>query len=161
MTGVDPAAFRKAAGRLPTGIVVVGTCVDGIPHVMTVSAFTSVSLDPLLVLFCAEKIARFHDAVLAAGSWGVSVLGAEGEAASRWFASRGRPLADQLTGFAWTAGQVSGAALLDDAIATLECETTSTTDGGDHTVILGAVKAASRGADTGPLIYYDGQYRTL
>ncbi|HEV2239407.1 MAG TPA: flavin reductase, partial [Streptosporangiaceae bacterium] len=74
MTGVDPAAFRRAAGEFPTGIVVVSTSLDGTGHAMTVSAFTSVSLEPVLVLFCAEKIARFHDAVLEAGFWAVSVL---------------------------------------------------------------------------------------
>ena len=67
---------------------------------MTVSAFTSVSLDPLLVLFCAEKIARFHDAVLAAGTWAVSVLDEDSEKISRWLATRGRPLDGQLDGIA-------------------------------------------------------------
>ena len=67
MPAPDGGAFRRAAGRLPTGIVVVCTSLHGIGHAMTVSAFTSVSLEPLLVLFCAEKIARFHDAVLDAG----------------------------------------------------------------------------------------------
>src|SRR5712692_7481141 len=76
---VDAAAFRRAAGRFPTGIVVVATSLEGNGHAMTVSAFTSVSLDPLLVLFCAEKVARFHDAVLKAGIWSVSVLDEESE----------------------------------------------------------------------------------
>ncbi|MDQ1688876.1 MAG: 3-hydroxy-9,10-secoandrosta,3,5(10)-triene-9,17-dione monooxygenase reductase component [Frankiaceae bacterium] len=162
MEPVTTDAFRRAAGRYATGIVVVTAVVDGQQHAMTVNSFTSVSLDPLLVLFCAEKIARFHDAVLAAGSWGVSVLGADGEAASRWFASRGRPLDGQLTGFPWSPGAVCGAALLDEAIATLECQTVSTTDGGDHTVVIGSVLSATRGPeDVAPLIYYEGRYRTL
>ncbi len=96
MTAVDPAAFRRAAGQFPTGIVVASTSLDGNGHAMTVSAFTSVSLEPLLVLFCAEKIARFHDAVLAAGFWAVSVLDEESEKAARWLATRGRPLHGQL-----------------------------------------------------------------
>jgi flavin reductase (DIM6/NTAB) family NADH-FMN oxidoreductase RutF len=159
---VSTDAFRRAAGRYATGIVIVTAAVDGEQHAMTVNSFTSVSLDPLLVLFCAEKAARFHDAVLTAGSWGVSILGSEGEAVSRWFATRGRPLENQLQTVAWTPGPVCGAALLDDAIATLECETTSTADGGDHTVIVGAVRAVAVGAaDAAPLIYYEGRYRTL
>jgi flavin reductase (DIM6/NTAB) family NADH-FMN oxidoreductase RutF len=96
LTAPDAGAFRRAAGRFPTGIVVVATSVQGTGHAMTVSAFTSVSLDPLLVLFCAEKIARFHDAVLAAGIWSVSVLDEEAEKAARWLATRGRPLDGQL-----------------------------------------------------------------
>ena len=96
MAAVDPADFRRAAGRFASGIVVVSTSLDGVGHAMTVTAFTSVSLEPLLVLFCAEKIARFHDAVLAAGTWAVSVLGEDAEKTARWLATRGRPLAGQL-----------------------------------------------------------------
>jgi len=77
MTGVPISDFRRVAGRFSTGIAVVTASVDGIGHAMTVTAFTSVSLDPLLVLFCAEKIARFHDAVIEAGTWAVSVLDEE------------------------------------------------------------------------------------
>src|SRR5258708_6878339 len=90
---VDQAAFRQAAGQFPGGIVVVTTSAG---HAMTVSAFASVSLEPPLVLFCAEKIARFHDAVLAADAWAVSVLAEDGEKTARWLASRGRPLEGQL-----------------------------------------------------------------
>lgn len=161
MTGVDPAAFRKAAGRLPTGIVVVGTSVDGIPHVMTVSAFTSVSLDPLLVLFCAEKIARFHDAVLAAGTWSVSILDEDAEKTSRWLATRGRPLEGQLDGIPHHMGEVTGAPLLDGALAGLECRTTAVHDGGDHTIIVGEVVGVTGPAPGDPLIYYGGAYRRL
>jgi flavin reductase (DIM6/NTAB) family NADH-FMN oxidoreductase RutF len=84
---VERAEFRRAAGRLPTGILVVATTLDGADHAMTVSAFTSVSLEPLLVLFCAEKIARFHDTVLAAGFWSVSVLDENAEKTARWLAA--------------------------------------------------------------------------
>src|ERR1019366_3334207 len=93
---VDAAAFRRAAGQFPSGIVVVCTRLDANPHAMTVSAFASVSLQPLLVMFCAEKIARFHDTVLAAGAWSVSVLDEDSEKTARWLATRGRPLAGQL-----------------------------------------------------------------
>jgi flavin reductase (DIM6/NTAB) family NADH-FMN oxidoreductase RutF len=159
---VDPAAFRRAAGRLPTGILVVGTSLDGIDHVMTVSAFTSVSLDPLLVLFCAEKIARFHDTVVAAGFWSVSILGADGEKTARWLATRGRPLDGQLDGIAHHAGPVTGAPVLDEALSALECRTTAVYDGGDHSIIVGEVVAVTdAGSDLGPLIHHGGQYRTL
>lgn len=161
MEPVTTDAFRRSVGRYATGIAVLSALVDGQQHAMTVNSFTSVSLEPLLVLFCAEKVARFHDAVLAAGQWGVSILGASDEAASRWFATRGRPLEDQLAGFAWTPGEASGAALLDSAIATLECETTSTADGGDHTIVVGSVLSARLGAADAPLIYYEGRYRDL
>src|SRR5262245_20823752 len=78
---VDRDLYRKVAGRYATGIAIVTTRTDGVDHAMTVNSLASVSLDPILTLFCAEKIARFHDAVLEAGVWGVSVLGEEDEEA--------------------------------------------------------------------------------
>lgn len=159
---VDEASFRAAVGRFATGITVVTTRHDGVHHAMTVNSFASVSLDPLLVLFCAEKAARFHAAVLAAGTWGVSVLGESGEAASTWFATRGRPIADQLADHRWRPGPLTGAALLDDAIATLECRTRSVHDGGDHTIVVGDVLAVGRPPGPArPLLYYEGRYTAL
>ena len=102
---VEGASFRRAAGQFASGIVVVSTRGG---HAMTVSAFASVSLDPPLVLFCAEKIARFHDAVLAEGSWAVSVLAEDDEKTARWLATRGRPLDGQLDGVAHHPGPVTG-----------------------------------------------------
>ena len=161
MSGVDQAAYRRAAGHFASGIVVVTTSSG---HAMTVSAFASVSLDPPLVLFCAEKIARFHDAVLAAGSWAVSILGEDAEKTARWLATRGRPLEGQLEGVAHHPGPVTGAPVLDDALAVLECVTTAVHDGGDHTIIVGRVTAVSVPADrpsVGPLVHYSGSYRRL
>jgi flavin reductase (DIM6/NTAB) family NADH-FMN oxidoreductase RutF len=159
---VDPVEYRKAAGRLPTGILVVGTTLDGTDHAMTVSAFSSVSLAPLLVLFCAEKIARFHDTVLAAGFWSVSVLGEDSEKTARWLATRGRPLDGQLDGIDHHAGPVTGAPVLEAALSWLECQTTAVYDGGDHSIIVGEVVGVSNTADDrGPLIHHQGQYRSL
>ena len=100
---VDQAAFRGALGRFASGVTVVTTLLDGIDHAMTASAFTSVSLDPALVLVCSHKTSRFHEAVLETGTWGVSILAEEGELASAWFANRGRQLENQLADFAVTA----------------------------------------------------------
>jgi flavin reductase (DIM6/NTAB) family NADH-FMN oxidoreductase RutF len=162
VTGVDPAAFRLAAGRFPTGILVISTSLGGVPHSMTVSAFTSVSLDPLLVLFCAEKIARFHDAVLAAGTWAVSVLDEDSEKLSRWLATRGRPLGGQLDGVAYHPGPLTGAPILDGALSALECRTTAVHDGGDHSIVVGEVIGVTPPRPDGrPLVYYAGRYRRL
>jgi len=129
---------------------------------MTVNAFTSVSLDPLLVLFCPEKIARFHDVVLETGSWAVSVLGEEALEASRWFATRGRSLDGQLDGWKFRRGQSTGAAIFAEAIAALECRTYAVHDGGDHSIVVGEVlDVVLPNPDGTPLIYYGGTYRTL
>jgi flavin reductase (DIM6/NTAB) family NADH-FMN oxidoreductase RutF len=161
VSDVDQAAFRQAAGQFPGGIVVVTTSAG---HAMTVSAFASVSLEPPLVLFCAEKIARFHDAVLAAGAWAVSILAEDGEKTARWLATRGRPLDGQLDELPRHPGPVTGAPLLDGALATMECRTFAVYDGGDHSIIVGQVAAADSPAgppSRGPLIHHAGRYRRL
>jgi flavin reductase (DIM6/NTAB) family NADH-FMN oxidoreductase RutF len=161
VSDVDQASFRQATDQFAGGIVVVTTSAG---HAMTVSAFTSVSLEPPLVLFCAEKIARFHDAVLAAGSWAVSILAEDAEKTARWLAIRGRPLDGQLDGVAHHPGQVTGAPLLDGALVTLECQTDAVYDGGDHSIIVGqvtAVTSADEPPSRGPLMYYAGSYRRL
>jgi flavin reductase (DIM6/NTAB) family NADH-FMN oxidoreductase RutF len=161
VSDVDQASFRRAAGQFASGIVVV-TTPGG--HAMTVSAFASVSLDPPLVLFCAEKIARFHDAVLAEGAWAVSILAEDGEKTARWLASRGRPLYGQLDGLPHHAGPVTGAPVLDDALAALECRTAAVYDGGDHSIIVGRVAAVAGPPDPPPrrpLVHYAGGYRRL
>ncbi len=161
MSGIDRASFRGAAGQFASGIVVVTTSTG---HAMTVSAFTSVSLDPPLVLFCAEKIARFHDAVLAEGSWAVSILAEDDEKTARWLATRGRPLDGQLDGVAHHPGPATGAPVLDGALAVLECRTTAVHDGGDHSVVIGRVEAVTGPSDApprGPLVHYSGAYRRL
>jgi flavin reductase len=159
---VDNAAFRHAAGRFPSGILVVCTSLDGISHAMTVSAFTSVSLEPFLVLFCAEKIARFHDAVLAAGEWSASILDDDSEKTARWLATRGRPLTGQLDTIGHHPGAETGMPILDAALAALECRTTAVHDGGDHSIVIGEVVGVSGRQERGePLIHHAGRYRRL
>jgi flavin reductase (DIM6/NTAB) family NADH-FMN oxidoreductase RutF len=163
MSGAGTRDFRRAAGQFASGIVVVTTSLGGVGHAMTVTAFTSVSLDPLRVLFCAEKIARFHEAVLATGSWAVSVLGEDSEKAARWLATRGRPLEGQLDAFRHHAGPMTGAPILDDALSALECRTTAVHDGGDHSIVVGEVVAVSEPRADGarPLLHYAGRYHRL
>jgi len=160
-TTADQDAFLGALGRFASGVTVVSTILDGVDHAMTASAFTSVSLDPPLVLICSQKTSRFHEAVLQTGFWGVSILAEEGELASAWFAHSGRPLENQLADFPYERG-VSGAALLGDSLAWLECTTTAVHDGGDHAIIVGFVIAAGVRDDIDdPLLYYRSHYGTI
>lgn len=164
MTDLDRAAYRRAASRFASGILVVSTRQAGLDHAMTVTAFTSVSLDPVLVLFCAEKAARFHAAVLAAGTWAASVLREDHEKAARWLATRGRPLEGQLDAFRHHPGPLTGAPILDDALSALECRTTAVHDGGDHSIVVGEVLGVTEpGPDEelGPLLHYGSRYRRL
>ncbi|HEY9240937.1 MAG TPA: flavin reductase family protein [Streptosporangiaceae bacterium] len=162
MTPVDDADYRRVAGRFASGIMVVSTTLDGADHAMTVTAFCSVSLRPPLVLFCAEKIARFHDTVLRTGTWAVSVLDEDAEKTARWLATRGRPLDGQLAGIEHFPGPVTGAPVLADALGVLECRTTAVHDGGDHSIVVGEViGVAEPDPDGRPLLHYSGRYRTL
>lgn len=157
----DPAEFRRVVGRFATGVTVVTAVEDGVDHAMTMNAFTSVSLDPLLVLFCVEKKARFHRLVLAGETWAVSILGEGSEAASSWFATRGRPWEEQMEGWRTRRGEITGAPVLEEAIGALECRTRSVHDAGDHTVVIGEVLSVSAPSEGDPLLYYRGAYRRL
>lgn len=160
-SSVDQGAFRGALGRFASGVTVATTILDGVDHAMTASAFTSVSLDPPLVLLCSHKKSRFNDAVLQSGVWTVSILAESGLEASAWFAHRGRPLEDQLADIPFHRTE-SGIALIDDSLAWLECTTTQVHDGGDHSILIGAVTGAGVNESVDdPLLYYRSHYGTI
>lgn len=159
---IPSATFRAALGRFATGVTVVSAVADGVDYAMTANAVTSVSLDPPMVLVCVYQDARFHDAVLASGEWGVSILAAEARPSAVWLATHGRPLAGQLDPVPHHRGPVTGVALVDGSLATLECRTVATHPAGDHTVVIGEVVGVDlpdHAAD--PLTYFRGQYGRL
>ncbi|HYT09150.1 MAG TPA: flavin reductase family protein [Mycobacteriales bacterium] len=152
--------FREAMSLFPTGVTLLTTrAVDGTDHGMTVNSFTSVSLDPVLVLVSVEHASRLHDAVLGSGLWGVSVLGEDAEHLSRRFARRGHDTTHALAEMPHHRGRRTGALLLDSALATFECRTRGAHPGGDHTVLVGEVLAlATPSPQTPPLVWYRGRY---
>jgi flavin reductase (DIM6/NTAB) family NADH-FMN oxidoreductase RutF len=153
--------YRLAIGRLATGVTIVSSRLGGIDHAMTANAVASVSLEPLLVLVCVEREARFHDAIVDSGVWGVSILPSMARATADWLATRGRPLHGLLDRVPIHRG-VTGVALLDESLSTLECESTDTYAGGDHTVVVGrvlSVEISDRPGDA--LVYYRGRYDSL
>jgi flavin reductase len=159
---LDVSRFRRAMARFATGVTVVTTLSRGIDHAMTANAFTSVSLDPLLVLLCVEQDARFHDAVEEAGVWSVSILDDTARPAAAWLATRGRPLHGQLDRVPHHRGPLTGTALLDQSLATLECRTTAMHPAGDHTIVVGEVLSVELpDAPSGTLLYHRGRYSHL
>lgn len=151
--------FKAAMGRFATGVTVATTVVDGIDHAMTANSLVSVSLDPVLVSISVQRPSRFHDAVIKAGFWGVSILAREQEAASRWFATPGRPVADQMHDFPFTRGE-TGTALLENSLVTLECRTRQVIPAGDHDILLADVLTVSH-RDADPLLYFRKGYHGL
>lgn len=159
---LDSALFRQAMGRVASGVSVVTTVAAGHDHAMTADTVTSVSLEPLLVLCCVETEARFHDAVVDAGFWGVSVLGVGQRAASDWFATRGRPLHGQLDRTPFRRGEATGSALLDGALMHLEVRTTDVHPAGDHSIVVGEVLTIGLPETAPPaLVHFRGGYGSL
>jgi flavin reductase (DIM6/NTAB) family NADH-FMN oxidoreductase RutF len=158
----DIDAFRRAMGRFATGVTMLTTRSRDVDYAMTASALTSVSLDPLLLLVCIEREARFHDTVLDAGVWGISVLSAADRSTADWLATRGRPLPGQLDRIPHHHGPRTGVALLDGALSTFECRTTAVHPAGDHSIVVGEVVSATSATHSGEaLVYYRARYGTL
>lgn len=154
---IDPSAFRATLGRFASGITVItARDADGVDVGMTVSAFSSLSLDPPLVLVCIDRAASVGPVLETVESFGVNVLSDEQEAISRRFAERD---VDRFNGVAYTRGH-SGVPLLDGALAQLECRVTERHPGGDHTILIGAVESVEI-HEGNPLLYYRGGYRRL
>jgi flavin reductase (DIM6/NTAB) family NADH-FMN oxidoreductase RutF len=149
--------FRTALSRFISGVTVVTTLgVDNRPAGITVSAFSSVSLDPPLVLACIDKRASLHEHLTEGGHFAVNILAEDQEGISRLFASRDE---DRFDGIGYRSG-VSGAPLLDGSLAHIECRIVHAYPGGDHTIIVGEVESTSI-TDHKPLAYYRGGYANL
>jgi flavin reductase (DIM6/NTAB) family NADH-FMN oxidoreductase RutF len=154
--------FRTVMSRFATGVTVV-TCVqDGFDHAMTANSFASVSLEPALVLVCVESDSRFHEAVLHAGAWNVSVLDESQRGRASWFATRGRPLIGQFDTTPTRRSVETGALLLDDCLVTLECITEAVHRAGDHDILVGRVVGMDLARPDGhPLLYFASSYGTF
>jgi len=158
----DIDSFRRAMGRFATGVAMLTTRTRDVDHAMTASALTSVSLEPLLLLVCIEREARFHDAVLEAGFWGISVLSGGDRSGADWLATRGRPLHGQLDRLPHHGGPRTGVALLDDALSAFECRTTAVHPAGDHSIVVGEVVSLTIAPHPREaLVYYRGRYGTM
>jgi flavin reductase (DIM6/NTAB) family NADH-FMN oxidoreductase RutF len=149
--------FRRACGRFATGVAVAGAMdANGVPHGLTVNSFSSVSLDPPLILICLGHAIAAIDVFREARHFGLSVLRAEQRALSERFAA---PMDNRFDSLAWRRGR-TGAPLLEDAIAQIECATVRRVSAGDHDIFIGEMTATS--VDEGePLIYFASEYRKL
>jgi flavin reductase (DIM6/NTAB) family NADH-FMN oxidoreductase RutF len=157
----DPQTLRKAFGAFATGVTVVTTGGPS-PHGMTANSFTSVSLDPPLVLVCVGREAVMHTTLTTTGRFAVSVLSVGQEAVARHFANRRRNLGlAQFDPVDWTEGECTGAPLILGATAHFECEVWHCYDGGDHTVFLGAVLAFDGPGEPDPLLFLHGRFRQV
>jgi flavin reductase (DIM6/NTAB) family NADH-FMN oxidoreductase RutF len=153
--------FRKAMGCFATGITVITLDSQGEVHGMTANAFTSVSLDPMLVLVCVDQHARTHSHLHAKKRFGVNVL-AEGQRAISEYYARAERASDQDAQEAGASFERTrhGTPVLRGALAYLECRLHTAQDAGDHTIFIAEVEEVmvSEGA---PLLYFESRYRGI
>jgi len=157
MTPVSAVEFRRAMGQFATGVTVVTTLdAGGRPLGLTVSAFASVSLDPILVLVCIDNRSETHDGFDASQVFGVSILAEGQEDWSHRFAFGG---SEKFAAVPMTMG-TTGVPLVPGALAHVECRVRSRLPGGDHTIYVGEVMTL-RVSPGRPLVYHASAYRGL
>jgi flavin reductase (DIM6/NTAB) family NADH-FMN oxidoreductase RutF len=157
MATPDPKALRHAFGAFATGVTVITTRQpDGTPRGFTANSFTSVSLDPPLLLVCLAKTAHSADVFATAPHFAANILAEDQKAVSGLFASRAPDKFDQC---AWTPGPAD-MPLIDGALAQFTCANHQLVDAGDHLVLIGRIKAFTT-SEGQPLGYFRGNYFSI
>lgn len=152
----DARQLRTALGRFPTGVTIITTCTgQGKLEGLTANSFAALSLEPPLVLWSLSRKSASLDSFVQAGHFAINVLGAAQASLSHQFAT---PRAHKFERAAFTPG-LNGAPLLDGALASFECSTEHSLDGGDHLLFVGRVRRIRYGHGD-PLIFNAGSYCT-
>lgn len=155
----DSSRFRRAAGRFPTGVTVVGTMVDGQPHAATVNSFVTVSLDPLLVLVSLKLTCRTYQRIRASGGFAVTVLSSGQQRVAAWFASSRRAVGrEAFAGIDWRSAPRTSAPILVDGVSWFDCTVADVVPAGDHALVIGAVAAYDTLTREPPLLFLDSGY---
>ena len=152
----DSLAQRRILGHFPTGVTVVTAHLNGEIYGMTANAVTSLSLNPPLILVAVDKSAAMHASLTASRHFAVNILSDAQEQLSRRFAMRGPKEVNDL---AWTTG-ASGAPIMTDALAWVDCRLAEILPGGDHDIFIGEILAGDC-REGSPLLYFQGKYRRL
>ena len=155
--GIDSAHFRTVLGHFATGVTVVtGHGPDG-PSGMAANSFTSVSLDPPLVLVCMAHSSTTWPAIRDSRHFAVNILGEHQEDTCRRF---GAKTGDRFEGVGWEPGR-TGSPVLQGAIAYVDCVIEAEHEAGDHVIVVGRVVALGLPAEGGPLLFWRGGYASL
>lgn len=157
---IEPETLRTVMRHWTTGVAIL-TARDGAQaHGMTVNSFTSVSLEPPLVLVSVEHSTRTHTLVEHSRAFAISILGEHQSALSDHFAGRHTETTDRLNGLP-TFTAITGAPILRENIGYLDCVVTAAHLAGTHTLFIGEVVAAQSAGDAAPLVYFNRDYRSL
>lgn len=157
---VTPAGFRRALGCFATGVAVITVDQGGRFHCMTANAFSSVSLEPPLVLVCVSRYARTHECLRTRARFGVNVLTAKQKPISEYYALSANSRCEQYDARARFFPSRRGTPVLEGSLAFLECSLRETHPAGDHTLFLAQVEEIIPGEGE-PLLYFRGKYRTI
>jgi 3-hydroxy-9,10-secoandrosta-1,3,5(10)-triene-9,17-dione monooxygenase reductase component len=157
---VDPLEYRSIIGSFATGVTVITAAAGEELQGMTANAVTSLSLDPVLLLVCVDKGTHTHRILEQGGAFTVNILGEHQEDVSRLFAKRSEPERGTLRGQRFRIGK-TGAPVLEDCLAYVECRIAETYEGGDHTIFLGEAVDMGIVNDVQPLLFYRGRYHAL
>ena len=150
--------FRSVMGRFASGVTIVTTNdTEKQPWGMTVSAFSSLSLDPPLALVCIDSRSSCLDTMRRAGCFAVNILSAGQQDVSTRFATNTE---DRFAEIQWQPGGAMGCPILDGCAASMECELHEVLPGGDHQIVLGKLVDAHV-TDAQPLLYWSGDYANL
>lgn len=152
--------YRKTLGSFATGVTIITTQCEGQHYGFTANSFTSVSLDPPLVLFCIKKDATFVEALKISKVFAINILSAAQENISNKFANSALMNEQRFEDVRTELSELK-CPIIDGAIAYLQCEQVERTNAGDHFIILGKVVSFKKMNDDEPLLYYAGGYRAL
>ncbi len=152
---LDARDFRNALGQFCTGVVIATGCVDGEPAGFAAQSFSSVSLDPPLVLLCPAKSSTSWPKLRESGSFCINILAADQKPVCDVFAQSG---IDKFAALPWHAG-VTGSPVLEGVLAYVDCDLEAEHDAGDHTVVLGRVRDVKiLDPEKTPLLFFRGAY---
>lgn len=157
-----PDAFKRAASKFPSGVAVVTSACEGLLHGITVSAFSSLSLEPPQVLVCVARWSKLNELVLRSNAFAVNILADDQAEISAEFAKPGRPplpTFDEM-GIKSTVHE-TGSPVLDGVAAYFDCTVVMACESGDHSVFMGDVVTADADTAKDPLLYFDRKYRHM
>ncbi|MDP9890291.1 flavin reductase family protein [Pseudarthrobacter enclensis] len=154
---VTPQRMREILGHFCSGLTVITAATENGPAGFTCQSFTSLSLEPPLISFNPARTSSTWPALRDVGRFCVNILPAEHQALSNKFARSGT---DKFEGVDYHTSPL-GNPILDKALAWIDCELHEEYDGGDHTIVLGLVKAMQARSDAEPLLFFKGSYATM
>lgn len=158
---LDSRELRNALGRFPSGVTVVTSGKAGMEYGMTCQSFTSLSLEPPLVLVCVGNESGMRQILEETGAFTVNILSTAQEHLSGFFASSKRPPPPhQFDEVGHTPG-VTGTARIKGATTVFDCRLQGMLEGGDHRIVVGEVEAFAQTGDDSPILFFEGAYRAL